>query len=166
MNRLLVLMLLVLSAFPAGVARAGEMFGQGRAHFSLVGGNGYAFDNNYFVIGASASYYALDGMGVGISFENWSGGTPGISKYAPFVQYVFFQTTSVQPYVGAFYRHTSVDGLPGIDSVGGRAGVYIASGPNVYVSVGIVHESYINCQESVYRACSESYPDFGFTIGF
>lgn len=166
MNRLLLTVLLVLSAFPLRAAGEGVMFGQGRTHFSLVAGNGYAFDNNYFVIGASASYYVLDGLGVGLSFENWSGGDPGITKYAPFAQYVFYQASSVQPYVGGFYRHTAIAGLPGINSAGGRAGIYIASGTNAYVSAGFVHESYLDCQETVYRSCSVTYPDVTLTFGF
>ena len=142
------------------------MFGQGRTHFSLVAGNGYAFDNNYFVFGASATHYVIDGLGVGLSIENWSGGDPGITKYSPFVQYVFYQASSVQPYVGGFYRHTSIGGLPGINSVGGRAGIYIASAPNAYMSAGIVHETYLDCQSTLYRSCSLTYPDISITFGF
>lgn len=62
MNRLLLTMLLLLSALPACAAGVGGMFGQGRTQFSLMGGNGYAFGNNYFVIGASVSHYVLDGL--------------------------------------------------------------------------------------------------------
>jgi hypothetical protein len=159
-------MLLVLSVFPVRAVAEGGIFGQGSTQFSLMAGNAYAFDNNYFVIGASASYYVLDGLGVGLSLENWSGGGPGITKYAPFAQYVFYQASSVQPYVGGFYRHTAVSGLPGINSVGARAGIYIASGSHAYFSVGFVHESYLDCQETIYRTCSETYPDLGFTFGF
>jgi hypothetical protein len=167
MNRLLVAMLLILSVFPVSAAAEGGMFGQGRAQFSLMAGNGYAFDNNYFVIGASAAYYVLDGLGVGLSFENWSGSGPGITKYAPFVQYVFYQSSSsIQPYIGAFYRHTAIDGLPGINSVGERAGINIAAGSNAYFSVGFVQEVYLNCDESVYSTCRETYPDLGITFGF
>lgn len=167
MNRLLLTMLLLLSAFPACAAGVGGMFGQGRTQFSLMGGNGYAFGNNYFVIGASVSHYVLDGLGVGLSFEKWSGGNPGMTKYAPFAQYVFYQSSSsVQPYVGAFYRHTVVDGLPDINSVGERAGINITAGPNAYASFGFVQEVYLNCQESVYQTCRETYPELGITFGF
>jgi hypothetical protein len=166
MNRLLPTMLLLFSAFPVHAAGMAGVFGQGRTQFSLVGGNGYAFDNNYFVIGASVSYYVLDGLGVGLSVEKWSRGNPGITKYSPFVQYVFSQGSSVTPYVGAFYRHTVVDGLPDINSVGERAGINIVSGSNAYISFGFVQEVYLNCQRTVYRTCSETYPDFGITIGF
>lgn len=166
MNRLLVTMLLLLSAFPVSAAAEGGMFGQGRTQFSLAIGNGYAFDNRYLVIGGSASYYVLDGLGVGLSLENWSGGGAGITRYAPFAQYVFYQASTVQPYVGGFYRHTAVAGLPGINSVGERAGIYIVSGSNVFVGVGFVHESYLDCQQTIYRTCSETYPDISLTFVF
>ncbi|HSM97516.1 MAG TPA: hypothetical protein VLS47_00750 [Gallionella sp.] len=166
MKRLLVTTLLVLSVFPVSAAAEGGMFGKGSTQFSLTIGNGYAFDNSYFVIGGSVSHYVLDGLGVGLSLENWSGGGPGITKYAPFAQYVFNMSSPMQPYVGGFYRHTAISGLPGIDSVGERAGIYIASAPNVYISFGFVHEAYLDCRQTIYRTCSETYPDISFTFGF
>ena len=166
MNRLLLTMLLLCAALQVHAAGIAGMFGQGRTQFSLMGGNGYAFDKNYFILGASVSYYLLDGLGVGMSVEKWSGNDPGITKYAPFAQYVFYQTSPVQPYVGGFYRHTVVDGLPDINSVGERAGINIASGSNAYFSLGFVQEVYLNCQNTVYRKCRETYPELGFAFGF
>ncbi|MBI5429208.1 MAG: hypothetical protein HY938_01985 [Nitrosomonadales bacterium] len=166
MFRLLLAMLLVSPAWPAYAGVSGGMFGEGRSQFTLVAGNAYAFEKSYFVIGGSASYYLVDGLGVGVSLENWSGGGPGIRKYAPFVQYVFYQVPRVQPYVGAFYRHTSISGLPGIKSTGARAGLLLASGANAYVSIGVVHEAYLDCQVSIYRVCRETYPDITVAFGF
>lgn len=166
MIRYLIAMLLVLSAVPVRAAGVAGMFGEGRSQFSLVAGNAYAFDNSYFVIGGSASYYVVDGLGVGLSLEKWSGGGPGITKYAPFVQYVFYQVSLAQPYVGAFYRHTVIADLPSLDSAGARAGVLIATGSNVFVSVGVVHESYLDCQASIYHVCSETHPDITLIFGF
>jgi hypothetical protein len=163
MNRLLVMMLLLMSAFPV---RAAGMFGQGSAQIALLAGNGYAFDQSYFIIGASAGYYVRDGLGIGLSFEHWSGSGPGINKYAPFAQYVFYQAFDVQPYAGGFYRHTAVDGLPGINSLGARAGVYIPAGSSAYFGAGLIYESYLDCQTAVYRNCSETYPDLSFTFAF
>lgn len=166
MNRLLLTMLLVLSALPVRAAGVGGMFEAGRSQFSLVAGNAYAFENSYLVIGGSASYYVADGLGVGLSLEKWSGGGPAITKYAPFVQYVFYQASVVQPSVGAFYRHTTIADLPDINSAGARAGVMMAMGTNAYMSVGFVHESYLDCQETIYRVCSETYPDIALIFGF
>ena len=166
MTRLSLSILLLVLAFPAHASRAGAMFGQGKTQYSVIGGNGYAFGNRYFVLGAGVSYYVLDGLGVGLSLENWSGSGPGITKYSPFVQYVFNQASAVKPYVGAFYRHTSIGGLPSINSAGERAGIYIASAPNAYINLGFVREVYLDCQQSIYRSCSETYPDLGFTFTF
>lgn len=166
MTRLLLTMLLVLSALPVRAAGVGGMFEEGRSQFLLVAGNAHAFENSYFVIGGSASYYVADGLGVGLSLERWSGGGPGITKYAPFVQYVFYQASVVQPYVGAFYRHAAIAGLPDMNSAGARAGVLIGTGTNAYMSVGFVHESYLDCQETIYRVCSETYPDVTLIFAF
>ena len=101
MNRLLAAMTLLLPVLPAYASGAGGMFGQGRTQVSVVGGNGYAFGKNYFIIGARVSYYVLDGLGVGLSYENWSQSNPSITKYAPYVQQVFYQSSSfLQPYIG------------------------------------------------------------------
>jgi len=167
MKRLLLAMLLLFSSLPVQAAGLGGVFGQGRSQFSVGGGNGHAFDKSYFVIGASVSYYVMDGLGIGFSFEKWSGNDPGIGKYAPFVQYVFLQSSSsVHPYIGAFYRHTTINGLPGINSVGERAGVNIAIQSNAYFSFGFVQESYLDCHTRVYGSCSETYPDLGLTFAF
>jgi len=166
MNRLLLTMLLVVTAFPASAAGGGTMFAEGRTHLSLVAGNGYAYNNSYLVIGASATYYVLDGVGVGLSLENWSGADPGITNYAPFVQYVIYQASVVQPYVGMFYRHSSVSGQSSYDSVGGRAGIYYSSGANAYLGIGMVYESYLDCTTAVYGSCSSTYPEITLVFGF
>jgi hypothetical protein len=162
----LFLVLMVLTSLPAQAAGAGASFAQGQNHFSLAAGNSYAFDNNYFVFGVSATHYVIDGLGVGLSVDHWSGSGPSITRYSPYVQYVYFQGSFLQPYVGGFYRHTSISGLPGLYSYGGRAGVYIASGRNAYLSAGFVHETYIDCQEKTYGTCSETYPDIRLTFAF
>jgi hypothetical protein len=167
MIRQLLIIFLLSATLPVYASGVGGMFGQGRTQFSLVGGNGYAFDNNYFVLGVSVSYNVLDGLGVGLSLEKWSGGNPSMTKFAPFVQYVFYQpSSSIHPYVGAFYRHTVINGLPDINSVGERAGINITAGPNAYASFGFVQEVYLDCQESIYQTCRETYPDLGITFGF
>lgn len=166
MSRLMLIVLLALLSLPVRAAGAGGMFRQGQSHFMLEAGNGYAFNNSYTILGAAASHYVLDGLGVGLSYENWSGSGPGINKWSPFVQYVFYHASAAQPFVGGFYRHTSVTGLPSFNSVGVRAGAYIPMGSSSAIGMGLVHESYLDCQESVYGTCNDSYPEISFTFGF
>jgi hypothetical protein len=166
MNKLILTMVLVLFVFPAHAVSRGEMFGQGNTQFSLLAGNGYAFDTNYFVIGAGVSYYVADRLGVGLSYENWSGNGPGINKTTPSIQYVFYTASAVQPYAGAFFRHAAITDLPGINSIGARAGVYFTSGAISVIGVGVAYESYLDCQAAIYTTCSEIYPEISIIFGF
>jgi hypothetical protein len=86
-------------------------------------------------------------------------------KITPSVQYVFHQVP-LKPYVGAFYRRTSIDGLPDLDSAGARAGIYFQAGRNAYFGVGAVYESYLDCSTTVYRSCESTYGEATFTFAF
>ena len=165
-SRLLLAIFLVLPALPVCADGVGGAFGGGRTQFSLVAGNSQAFNKSYVVFGGSASYYMVDGLGIGLSAEKWSGDGPDITKYAPFVQYVFYQVPGLQPYIGGFYRQTTIEGLPSIKSTGTRAGVLMKTGSNAFLSVGMVYESYLDCQETVYRVCRESFPDIKVIFSF
>jgi hypothetical protein len=59
-----------------------------------------------------------------------------------------------------------VDGLPDINSVGARAGVYLTAGRNAYFGIGAVYESYIDCNKTTYGSCNDTYPELSFTIAF
>jgi hypothetical protein len=141
-------------------------FGKGRTHVVATAGTGRAFNDDYLVLGLGVSYYVIDGLNVGLGFESWSGGDPGMRKLTPSAQYVFYQLGRLKPYVGAFYRRTYVDGLPDIDSAGARAGAYFQAGRNAYLGAGVVYESYVDCNQTTYRSCSSTYPEISFTIAF
>jgi hypothetical protein len=153
-------------AAPAAAQTAAGVFGKGRTHFILTAGSGYAFDESYLVLGIGASYYVVDGLNVGVHFESWSGGDPGMTKITPSAQYVFYQVQHVKPYVGAFFRRTRIEGLDDLDSVGGRAGVYIQAGRNAFIGVGGVYESYLDCNTGVYRECDSTYGEISVTFAF
>jgi len=150
----------------ASADEIGGNFSKGRANFAITGGTGYAFGESYLVLGLGVNYYLFDGFAVGLSVESWSGSNPGLQKVTPSVQYVFPQIARMNPYVGAFYRRTYVDGLPDIDSVGGRAGVYLPVGRTAYFGIGAVYESYTDCNKAFYHSCSETYPEVSFTVSF
>ncbi|MFZ5876589.1 MAG: hypothetical protein ACOYXU_09285 [Nitrospirota bacterium] len=150
----------------AAAADVAGTFSKGRSRFSIVGGNGYAFNDTYFVLGVGASYFVYNGLSVGLDAEWWTGGDPGIVKVSPSLQYVFTDLASVAPYIGAFYRRSYVQDLDDIGSAGGRAGVYITAGRTTYVGLGMVYESYFDCNESTYVSCSETYPEISFSVAF
>ena len=154
------------TTLPATAADVAGVFSKGRTHFVVTAGNGYAFDESYLVLGVGVSYYLIDGLNIGLSFESWSGSDPGMNKITPSVQYVFHQNQTLKPYVGGFYRRAYIDGLPDINSVGARAGVYLNAGRNAYIGIGAVYESYVDCSKTVYRDCDDIYPEVSFTIAF
>jgi hypothetical protein len=162
--------LAVVAAFasppPANAADVAGVFSQGRTHFVVSGGTGYAFDETYLVLGLGVSYYVIDGLNVGLTIESWSGSDPRLVKVTPSAQYVFHRVPVLKPYVGGFYRRTYVEGRSDLDSFGGRAGVYLEAGRNAYLGVGAVYESYADCSSSVYRSCSSTYPEVSFTVAF
>jgi opacity protein-like surface antigen len=133
-----------------------------RPHAFVVTGAGR--DETYWILGVGVSYYLIDGLSVGLSYEVWSG-DPDVTKVTPSVQYVFHQVP-LKPYVGAFFRRTEVEGLEDLDSVGARAGVNFQAGRNAYIGIGAVYESYLDCSKSTYRSCDDVYPEVIFTIAF
>jgi hypothetical protein len=145
---------------------AGTSFGQGRTQLSVFGGGGSAFSQSYFVLGVGANYYVVHGLGLGLNFESWFGNTPGIYKLTPTVQYVFTQSSSLQPYVGVFYRRVFIENLSDLNSVGMRGGAYLPVGPNMHLGLGVVYESYLDCNENTYSSCDDIYPEISFTIAF
>ncbi len=151
---------------PVAAADVAGVFSRGRTHVAVVGGSGYAFDESYLVLGVGASYYLVNGLNIGLYAESWTGSDPGIYKVTPSVQYVFYQVPRVSPYVGVFYRRTYIDDLPNLDSAGGRAGAYLATGRNVFVGAGVVYESYLDCSKTTYKSCSDTYPELSITFAF
>ena len=166
MNKLLLSLLLLLVALPARALDGAGVFGQGSTQLSLLAGSGTAFNSDYLILGAGINYYILDGVGVGLSYANWSGNGPAINQISPSIEYVFYRENSIQPYVGVFYRHSAIADQSGINSLGGRAGVYFTTGSNSIIGVGLAYESYLNCQTAVFGSCSETYPEISIVFGF
>ena len=156
--------LTLLFANASAQADVAGVFSKGRTHFAIYGGTGYAFNDDYFVIGGRGSYYFANGFNAALGAEVWTGGNPDISKITPSIQYVFYKRPVTKPYIGTFYRRTFIENLPDLESTGVRAGVYIASSKNLYIGIGAVYESYLDCEETIYRTCDDSYPEISFTF--
>ena len=139
-------------------------FAKGDVGVSLVVGSGQAFNDNYTIVGAGVGYYVMDGLRLGVNAQTWLGGDVSINKYSPQIQYVMARDERLKPYIGAFYRKTDIEGFDDLDSAGGRAGVYFSGRGDYYISVGVVHENYLSCDQAVYVSCSDTYPELTVTF--
>jgi hypothetical protein len=166
MKKFLLILLLILPTFTSRTSFGDDLFGQGSTQFSLLVGSGSAFNNDYLILGVGVNYYLLDGLGIGLSYENWSGNSPRINQTSPSIQYVFSQGYLVRPYVGAFYRNIAIANQSSINSEGARAGVYFTTAPNSVIGVGLAYEAYLNCQSAVFGGCSVIYPEIALLFGF
>jgi len=157
--------LLICPALPADAAGR-DPFADGSMRASVLVGNGYAFDESYLVVGVGFGYFFAKGLELGLDFESWSSGNPGITKISPALRYVVPTNSAIRPYVGAFYRWTQIENYDDLTSTGGRAGIYVISGQGSYFGAGMVYEKYLSCDEKVYLSCSDTYPEIIFAIAF
>lgn len=157
--------LFLCTALPAGAAGR-DPFADGSMRLSVLVGNGYAFDESYLVFGVGFGYFVSQGLELSLEAESWTSGSPGITKVSPGIRYVLPTSSSMRPYAGAFYRRTSIQSYEDLNSVGARAGVYFVSGRGSYFGAGGVYEKYFSCNDSVYRSCTDAYPELIFAIAF
>jgi hypothetical protein len=141
-------------------------FRKGSIRMTLLIGSGTAYRNDYTIFGLGAAYYAADGIEVGLDGESWSGADPRIYRVSPGVRYIFYSMQTIKPYVGAFYRHSFVEGFSDRNAVGVRAGGIILSGERSYVGAGAASSVYLNCSETADQSCGETYAEIliGFTF--
>ncbi len=158
--------LLLCATLPAHAGAGRDPFTDGSMRLSVVVGNGYAFDESYLIVGLGFGYFVAKGLELGLDAESWSGANPGITKISPEVRYVVPTNGAIRPYIGVFYRWTMIENLDDLTSLGGRAGIYFLSGRGSYFGAGVVYEKYLSCDESVYRSCSDTYPEIIFAITF
>jgi len=118
------------------------------------------------LIGVGAAYFIANGLDLGLDFEYWTGSDPGITKVSPRLDYVFNTRSVLRPYAGVFYRRTMIEGLNDLNSIGGRAGLYLMSGKGVYVGADVVYESYLSCDTATYSSCSDTYPEITVAFSF
>jgi len=149
-----------------GIDAGADSFQAGSPRVSFVAGSGRAFDDNYVVLGLGAGYFILNGLEIGLDGEAWLGGDPDIYKLSPQIKYVLPLQSPLRPYAGAFYRRTFIDGYDDQDSAGGRAGVYYSSSGNMYMGVGVVYESYLDCNDRLDTSCDYLYPEITLAFSF
>jgi len=140
-------------------------FAAGRSRVSLLVGSGSTGDDTYLILGAGIGHYILRGLEVGIDYEAWLFGDPVLHRLSPEVRYVFAFVPRIQPYVGAFYRHTFVSDFDDLDSVGARGGINFAPRGPLTIGAGAVYERQLSCNESVID-CDSVYPELTLAFSF
>ena len=140
----------------------GGVFSIGSKNIGFTIGNDSSFGNNYTVLGANVSYFIVDHLSVGASYQAFLGGDPSINQITvPVTYYLPLESTTYTPYMGAFYNRTFIDKpYEDYDIYGGRVGLSLQTSANSYVSFGWVQEFSNNGTDND----SRGYPEF--TGGF
>jgi len=103
---------------------------------------------------------------VGLDVEAWSGNSPRVEQVSPQARFVLTRDGIVQPYAGAFYRRTMIEGYPDQNTIGARAGMFFFTGRNAYFGAGLAQELHLSCDRNIYSSCSETYPELLFAVIF
>ena len=144
-----------------------EPFTKGTTRVSITGGWGRSFDEDYLMLGVGMGRFISNGLNIGLDFEAWMLGDPGVFKISPNVGYVLAgRARRTKPYVGAFWRRTMIEDADDLSSVGGRAGAYFKGAGPVMIGGGAVWENYLDCEEKGYESCSQVYPEFLISASF
>jgi hypothetical protein len=138
-------------------------FDQGRFNLSAGAGAGSSFGVHYYALGVGASYFVLDGLGVGLGTQVQWGDGPTFLELTPDVRYVLqplVGKSPVVPYVGVFYTHWFIgDHRDDEDALGARGGLLYVSG-SLVLGLGVAYEHLLDCVMD----CSSIYPDVTVSI--
>ena len=141
-------------------------FDQGRFNVSGGAGTASAFGERYYAIGLGATYYALDGVGLGLWTQVQWGDGPTIFRTTPELRYVAQPLVGrwpLIPYAGVFYTHWFVGSrIDDVDAIGTRGGLLYVSGSMV-LGLGIAYEHLVS---TCAMDCSSVYPDVTISIAF
>ena len=153
---------------PAHTASGSESrpFTAGSARLSVAFGGATAFNRDYSVFGLGVGYFVSDGIEVGLDAEQWFGNSPHIEQVSPQLRAVVSTEGKIKPYVGAFYRRTYIENYRDLDTVGGRAGVYVLAGRNAYIGLGLAQDFHLNCDRTLYASCTETFPELLIAVIF
>jgi hypothetical protein len=143
-----------------------DPFEKGSLRVSILVGSGEAYGNDYTIIGLGSGYCVKDGLELGLDGEAWMGGDPDIYKLSPQAKYIMSTQSRFRPYVGALYTHSFVDHDDDLDAIGGRGGVYLIQDERWFFGVGVVYESYLDCDEKIHESCDDIYPEITVSFTF
>jgi len=120
---------------------------------------------DYFLLGASAEYFVMDNLSVGLGVLSWIGGTPTLNQFTLPLTYYMPLSERFRPYAGVFFRETLVsDGYDNYSSYGAKLGLAYILSRNSYIGFAMVSEKYGS--NSLYEDSSSTYPEITFAFSF
>jgi hypothetical protein len=156
--------MLFLSLLTFSLSNIAGPFSVGSKSLGIILGSGEAFDDDYLIVGAGFGYYVVDGLQINIQAQTWLGGDRDIDKITPGVQYVFSRDQKLKPYLGAFVTRSYIEDFEDQDSAGLRAGAIFSTHSDYYVGFGIVYEDYLDCDESRFVDCDDTYAELSIAF--
>lgn len=146
-----------------------DMFSKGNIGIGVALGAGTLTVNDevqtYTLAGASANYFVIDNLSVGVDYLGWFGPEPTMDQVTLPLNYYFKIDEDYRPYTGVFFRNTFVSGAyDDFTSYGVRAGVAMMISSRAYLAFGVVQEYY---ESSAWRdETSQTYPELTFAFSF
>lgn len=154
-------------AVPEPEPRRRTPFDRGRFGLTASAGTASVFDQRYFGIGGSLSYFVLDGVAVGAGAQVQWGDGPTITRTTPELRYVAQPLVGrwpLIPYAAVFYTHWFVgEANPDVDAIGTRGGLLYVSG-SIVLGLGIAYEHLVSECMMDTMDCSSVYPDITISI--
>ena len=154
--------------FTISLAHAGAFEKGNIALGVLVGGGSISTaqgDKQYTLLGANADYFIMDGLSIGFGYTQWLGSDPSISQVTIPLNYYYPLSKKYRPYLGTFFRHTSIsEPYQDFNSYGAKAGLAAEISKKAYLGAGWVEEYYDNC--SNFKECSSGYPELFLLFSF
>jgi len=147
-----------------------DMFSQGSKSLGIKLGSASIGNEDYTIAGVMGNYFVIDDLSVGVGYEKWFSGDPGIDKITLESTYFINVSDSIRPYAGVLYRRILISGSDFLgrpyddtNSYGGRAGLAFVK-DNLLLSAGVVYEQY-DTSERLFDG-SETYLEVTIGVAF
>jgi len=167
MRKLLFIITLSLSLYSASLSKSGNnlgvsgLFSQSSVTMGLKLGSASIGSETYTIGGLSVNYFVLNGLSVGLGYESWFSGEPGIQKLTAESTYFIPAGKSIRPYLGLLYRRILISGFNDTNAYGYRAGLAFVRG-KLLLSAGVVQERHDST--GLFLKERQTYGEF--TVGF
>jgi hypothetical protein len=111
-------------------------------------------------------YFVADGIEAGLNTETRFGNEPRITQKGPLIRIMVNTADALIPYAGIVPRRTFIENHQDSDSIGARVALFYAAGQNAFFGAGVIHETHLSFDRTVYSSCSKTYPELSIAFLF